>query len=166
MAARATAEHKKGERAGRQAISHFINAGKALVKAKQLLKDRHGTSHGHWLPWLAQYAPGIPQPRASEYMRLAKHHGKLPRAGNLSLRVALAHIKKPGVTRRPRGGQPGVPPPRTWTLELSPAEYDEAVSIVNNIKHSLSTKTDGATVLEVLRRYHKGEVVRVEGHPG
>src|SRR5262249_44460158 len=78
-------------------------AGEALARAKAT------AGHGNWLAALEQ--TGIPQQRASEYMRLAAGWDKLPPGGDFTLKGALALLAEDG---RDEGGsqQPATRDPR------------------------------------------------------
>jgi hypothetical protein len=49
LAARANAGHEAGERATRQGLERFRDAGEALLQA------RAQRPHGKWLPWLKKH---------------------------------------------------------------------------------------------------------------
>jgi hypothetical protein len=81
LLAAATAEHEAGQRAERVSLEHYRNAGLALIQAKAQ------AGHGQWLNALKR--TGIPQQRASEYVRLAEGWEKLPLGGSFTLKGAL-----------------------------------------------------------------------------
>jgi hypothetical protein len=85
LLAAAKAEHEAGEQATRKGLEHYRKAGEVLSKAKS------AAGHGNWLPALKR--TGIPQQRASEYMRLATGWDKLPPGGSFGLKEALALIE-------------------------------------------------------------------------
>jgi hypothetical protein len=104
----AQAEHEAGQRGEQMTLEHYRKAGEALVRAKA------AAGHGRWLPALEK--TGIPQQRASEYMRLAEGWGKLPPGGTFTLKEALRLI---GATEAQGGaGANGVAPePMTATAQ-------------------------------------------------
>jgi hypothetical protein len=83
----AAAEHQAGVEAERAGLEHYRKAGAALARAKA------AAGHGSWLPALKR--TGIPQQRASEYMRLAAGWDKLPPGGSFTLKEALAALAGP-----------------------------------------------------------------------
>jgi hypothetical protein len=112
LLAAARAEHEAGEGATRKGLEHYRKAGEALVRAKA------AAGHGQWLAALAR--TGIPQQRASEYMRLAAGWGKLPPGGSFALKDALQLIEA-------AAGQQGwgEAPPR-----VAPGEEEEVLCSV------------------------------------
>ena len=88
MAGRINEEHRACERAAASAVEHAIRCGEMLTETKSRL------GHGEWLPWLEKNFEGSRQ-TADVYRRLAANKELLncQRAGNLSIRAALAQIE-------------------------------------------------------------------------
>jgi hypothetical protein len=91
-----TAALDAGERAGRQTLERYKEAGEALVKAKTVSK------HGDWLKWLDTNK--IDRRRASEAMRVAVMSSKW--AGSAHLTEALRLITDPIDEEREKGKSP------------------------------------------------------------
>jgi hypothetical protein len=106
-------EHAAGEEAARRGLEHFRRAGEALLRAKAQC------DHGKWLPWLRANVK-FSQQTASAYMRLAEGWGKLPAAGNFTLREALGVLSEP-----PPGEGHSDDAPRAEVRALTPAEKEK-----------------------------------------
>jgi hypothetical protein len=65
LAAEVTAAHAGVLDAAKTAAERAIDAGRALLEAKELLK------HGQWLPWLDEHCH-LPERTAQLYMKIAK----------------------------------------------------------------------------------------------
>ncbi len=89
-AARINEAHHAGNAAAISALEHYRLAGDLLNKVKDELP------HGEFGPWLKHNFEGSQQ-TASNYMRVSKNWDALiyQRAGNLSLRAALAELSEP-----------------------------------------------------------------------
>jgi len=98
LAQRAEDAHQAGERATRQGLECYRQAGAALRQAKKRIR------RGNWLNWLKRNVT-FSQQRASEYVRLAGGWGKIPPGGNLTLKEALAVIDGGNHSTRPSKGE-------------------------------------------------------------
>ncbi|ESZ68165.1 hypothetical protein X727_23070 [Mesorhizobium sp. L103C119B0] len=67
--------------AAKTAADRAIEAGQALIEAKELVK------HGEWLPWLKDYC-GLPERTAQLYMAIAKSGLKPATVADLGLQAA------------------------------------------------------------------------------
>lgn len=92
LAERINKEYRMCVEAGRSAVEHAMNCGELLRQAQEAADD------GDWLRWLRENFEGS-KSTAYDYIKLAKNRGyieaEFQRAGNLSLRHALALISPP-----------------------------------------------------------------------
>jgi protein gp37 len=70
---------------------------RVVLRAKRLgdllVRKRPTKRHGEWLPWLEQKVK-IPQPRAYEFMLIARHWSKLSLSDNLGLKEAIRQAEE------------------------------------------------------------------------
>ena len=87
LAAEIMRAHAEARRAAHMSLVHAIEAGEALLEAKEQM------NHGEWLPWLRDNCE-MSESTAQVYMRLAKYKDEVlanpQRAADLSIRAALA----------------------------------------------------------------------------
>jgi hypothetical protein len=88
LAGIAHSEHQEIERLEGEALDRALRAGRALNEAKRQV------GHGKWMDWLRDNVT-FRKSAAAEYMRLDRERDRLAnfrRAGNLSIRQAIAHL--------------------------------------------------------------------------
>lgn len=82
--------HAEARRAAHMSFVHAIEAGEALLEAKEQM------NHGEWLPWLRDNCE-MSESTAQVYMRLAKYKDEVlanpQRAADLSIRAALDALR-------------------------------------------------------------------------
>jgi len=83
--------HKDCLKAARSSLTHAVNAGASLIKAKAAV------AHGGWKTWVEENCR-IGLREAQRYMKVAKELGKLAEQGlninEMTLTEALGHLKK------------------------------------------------------------------------
>jgi hypothetical protein len=101
LAAQINAAHAEVIEGARRSLEHAFKVGELLIKAKRLIEQQHGgSSYGHWMGWVAQHC-AFEKSTGEYYMRVAEHRAEIEAkaksqpVGNLTLRGALALIKKP-----------------------------------------------------------------------
>jgi hypothetical protein len=115
LAEKINAEHRACEQAAATAVEHAMNAGDYLEEAKA------GLAHGEFLPWLKENFEGSRQ-TADVYRKLASNRERLncQRAGNLSIRGALAELSAPVAAKAPE--------PETSPVETAPEEPQDPMA--------------------------------------
>ena len=92
LASKIREAHAQVHKHAENMIQHAFAAGSALIEAKLAVP------HGDWLAWLRQNCE-LSDRTAQSYMRLAKAQplleGDPQRVADLSLRAAIAHLRKP-----------------------------------------------------------------------
>lgn len=112
------AEHNAAEEALRKSVTHYMNSGDGLIKAKAAVR------HGQWLPWLAKHYSDvhgdliISERTASNYMRLARARSRIDPES--SYRQALAFLRE---MRADEAAGPIIPPEpnRQRVADLKPS---------------------------------------------
>lgn len=104
LAAEIRKAHADVQEAAKTAAERAIEAGHALIEAKELLK------HGEWLPWLREHCE-LPERTAQAYMRLARSGIKSATVADLGLKAALASLSTP------RSERSGAAPDEVVSLE-------------------------------------------------
>ena len=92
LAAKILRAHAEARQAAVMIVEKAIEAGDALLKAKEQL------GHGEWLPWLEASCPDISVRTVQVYMRLAKKRdtiAQMRNAAHLPIREAVAFLAKP-----------------------------------------------------------------------
>ena len=92
LAAQIVRAHQEAQQASETSIEKAIEAGEALIEAKEQVK------HGEWLPWLKANCPDMSQRTVQRYMRIAKNKdtlAKTTRVSDLSLRGAIDALVPP-----------------------------------------------------------------------
>jgi hypothetical protein len=160
LAAQINREHAAGEEAARRGLEHFRRAGEALLKAKEKC------GHGKWLPWLKANVK-VSQQTASAYMRLAEGWGKLPAAGNFTLRDALKVIAIPGGIEdalleewRSAWNRAGVSPPAGTVPELNAWLASGLLSLCGGCLEIPDDRDGYRVLLRVLQEYAAAHLVR------
>lgn len=91
LAGKAAREHTLAVAAGLDAFQHAINAGEALLAAREKVE------RGHWSDWLADTFLDWSESAARNYMRLAKNKDLLAERNVNSIRAGLALLTQEGV---------------------------------------------------------------------
>jgi hypothetical protein len=90
LAAEIMRAHAEARRAAHMSLVHAIEAGEALLEAKEQM------SHGEWLPWLRDHCE-MSESTAQVHLRLAKYKDEVlanpQRAADLSIRAALDALR-------------------------------------------------------------------------
>jgi len=90
LAAEIMRVHAEARRAAHMSLVHAIEAGEALLEAKEQM------NHGEWLPWLRDNCE-MSESTAQVYVRLAKYKDEVlanpQRAADLSIRAALDALR-------------------------------------------------------------------------
>jgi hypothetical protein len=136
LAKRVRTEHEAAQTATRNAVAHALNAGDALIRAKEAIPNKR------WLRWL-QANCSLSVRTAQLYMRLAEYRTeiehKLAGAPDFSIRAAQRLIAKPKATKpktttpkpattgkRTTASAPGAPAP--VPADIATARLGETVS--------------------------------------
>src|SRR4051794_24498843 len=85
LAAEIKIAHAGVKDAATLAAEHAINAGRALIEAKALLR------HGEWLPWLKEHV-GFSERTAQLYMKIVQLGFKSEMVADLGLKAAASAI--------------------------------------------------------------------------
>jgi hypothetical protein len=90
LAAEIMRAHAEAQRAAHMSLVHAIEAGGALLEAKEQM------NHGEWPPWLRDHCE-MSESTAQVYMRLAKYKDEVlanpQRAADMSIRAALDALR-------------------------------------------------------------------------
>lgn len=86
---RASSEHAAVKRSASDLLTHAINAGQAILSARELLKQ------GQWKPWLEEH--GLPEQTAMSYAKIAYYRDELfdttPSGQTLNISRALLYLR-------------------------------------------------------------------------
>lgn len=183
--------HQLGQAATRKGLEHYVQAGQALLKAKEAV------GRG-WLKWVKEEVT-VSRTQAYRYMELAKVAANLPVTGNLEDEWRIISGNEPPAEERqgadnpdgtagvikqtspqpvqkrtaPRpelvtpkdGGLPqpaDAPPPlRQYVLNVPTSDYADLERLVEEAGHALMLHDEAAIVLESLRRLTR---CLMEGH--
>ena len=76
LAAEINAAHGEVIEGALRSLGHAFRVGELLIKARKLIEQQHGSSYGHWMPWVKQHC-AFSHSTSEDYVWVAEHRAEI-----------------------------------------------------------------------------------------